>query len=155
MLDTLTRDRYQIAYEPGCSIGEFTALLATRCERVFASDLSGTAVAAARRRCGACPNVTVTVGALPADLPEGYFDLIIFSEIGYYFSAGELRRVASLLHERLLPQGELMAVHWLGRSVDHILHGDEVGRILTQVLGERAGQRRIENGFRVDLWRRP
>jgi trans-aconitate methyltransferase len=141
--------------EPGCSIGEFTALLAARCEQVPASDPSSTAVAAARRRCGAYSNVTVTVAALPADLPDRYFDLILFSEIGYYFSAPQLRLAAKRLQERLRPQGELMAVHWPGQSSDHMLHGDEVGQILVQTLGPSAVHRRIESGFRIDLWRRP
>ena len=31
LLRALQRDHYEYAFEPGCSIGEFTALLAPRC----------------------------------------------------------------------------------------------------------------------------
>jgi SAM-dependent methyltransferase len=154
MLRSLGRLRYGAAYEPGCSIGEFTALLAPRCETVDASDISPTAVAAARRRCAAYPQVKVTVGALPDQLPRGPFDLIVFSELGYYFSEGALRLLGASLYERLLPGGELMAVHWLGHSADHVLHGNDAARILRDCLGSAQAEERIEAGFRVDLWRR-
>jgi SAM-dependent methyltransferase len=157
MLRTLGRARYEIAYEPGCSIGEFTALLAPRCQRIVASDVSPSAVAAARRRCAAHAHVEITVGALPEQIPDGRFDLIVFSELGYYFSEPQLQQIGASLYERLLPGGELLAVHWLGNSPDHVLHGNEVARIWGDLLSpypvtERI--ERIEEGFRVDLWRR-
>jgi SAM-dependent methyltransferase len=157
MLRTLGRARYEAAYEPGCSIGEFTALLAARCHRVVASDVSPSAVAAARKRCAAHGHVDITVGALPDQMPVGRFDLIVFSELGYYFPEGQLQQIGASLYERLLPGGELMAVHWLGNSPDHVLHGNDVARILRDCLSpypvsERV--ERIEESFRVDLWRR-
>ncbi len=159
MLRTLGRARYEIAYEPGCSIGEFTALLAPRCQRIFASDVSPSAVAAARNRCAAHAHVDITVGALPDQMPAGRFDLIVFSELGYYFSEPQLEQIGASLYERLLPGGELMAVHWLGNSPDHVLHGNDVARILGDCLSaypDQATERieRIEAGFRIDLWRR-
>jgi SAM-dependent methyltransferase len=157
MLRTLGRARYETAYEPGCSIGEFTALLAPRCQRIFASDISPSAVAAARKRCAAHAHVDITVGALPDQISGGRFDLIVFSELGYYFSEPQLQQIGASLYERLLPGGELMAVHWLGNSADHVLHGNDVGQILGDCLSPyQATERieRIEAGFRIDLWRR-
>jgi SAM-dependent methyltransferase len=157
MLRTLGRARYETAYEPGCSIGEFTALLAARCQRVVASDVSPSAVAAARKRCAAHAHVDITVGALPDQIPAGRFDLIVFSELGYYFPESQLQQIGASLYERLLPGGELMAVHWLGHSPDHVLHGNDVARILGDCLSPHPVTKRIERieeGFRVDLWRR-
>lgn len=158
MLRTLGRARSGTAYEPGCSVGEFTALLATRCQRVIASDVSSSAVATARRRCAAFAQVDIAVGALPDQMPRGPFDLIVFSEIGYYFSVPQLHQIGASLYERLLPGGELLAVNWLGQSADHVLHGNDVARILRECLcAHQAAQhvtQRVEEGFRIDLWRR-
>jgi SAM-dependent methyltransferase len=159
MLHTLGRAQYESAYEPGCSIGEFTGLLAPRCQRLIANDVSPSAVAAARKRCAAHAHVEITVGALPDQVPGGCFDLIVFSELGYYFSEPQLRRIGASLYARLLPGGELMAVHWLGDSPDHVLHGNEAARILGDCLSPHGATEsierieRIEAGFRVDLWR--
>ena len=76
----------QTGFEPGCSIGVLTERLARICDQVEAMDISPTAVARTRDRCGLLQNVTVSHGALPVDLPTGYFDLIVLSEIGYYLS---------------------------------------------------------------------
>ena len=38
------------------------------------------------------PNVTIVEGALPDDLPQDTFDLIVFSEIGYYFERGSWQK---------------------------------------------------------------
>ena len=36
---SLPRSRYCSAYEPGCSVGVLTELLATRCDRLLSSDI--------------------------------------------------------------------------------------------------------------------
>ena len=45
-LAMLPRRRYRHAFEPGCSIGTLTALLAQRCDRVTAVDVAEAAVQA-------------------------------------------------------------------------------------------------------------
>lgn len=151
-LCALSRARYACAFEPGCSIGEFTALLAPICERVLASDASATAVTRARARCDAFGNVSVVQAILPRQLPQGPFDLIVFAEMGYYFRPRQLAALTGALFERLAPGGELLAVHWLGHSADHLLHGDEVARILTQTLAPRSVTTQRYDGFRIDAW---
>jgi hypothetical protein len=54
----------------------------------------------------------------------------------------------------LEPDGVLMAVHWLGRSEDHLLHGDEVHAILNEVAGIRHGGAYRDDRFRLDWWAR-
>lgn len=151
-LAALCRERYGAAFEPGCSVGELTVELAKRCAHVLASDFSPTAVARARVRCQALPNVTVECADLTKKMPPGPFDLIVFSEIGYYFAEEELQSVARRLLERLAPGGEWLAVHWLGQSADHVLHGDRVHEILRSELplNWRCGSR--FPGFRIDTW---
>ena len=84
--------RYHRAFEPGCSIGELTARLAFRADELVAMDCSPTAVETARARCRGLDHVTFAVGELPRAWPAGPFDLVVLSEIGYYFDRAELRR---------------------------------------------------------------
>ena len=49
-LAALPRARYRRALEPGCSIGVLTALLATRCDEIVATDVVDDALAGARAR---------------------------------------------------------------------------------------------------------
>jgi cyclopropane fatty-acyl-phospholipid synthase-like methyltransferase len=146
--------KFNHAFEPGCSIGVLTERLAARCGHLVAMDISPTAVAMARQRCAQYPNVTVVQGALPEDLPRNTFDLIVFSEIGYYFERGVLPGLRDLLVERLVRSGVFVGVHWLGRSADHLLTGDEVHEVLrsTSFL-KMTGSRRHE-GFLLESWER-
>ncbi len=80
---------------------------------------------------------------------------MIFSELGYYFSAARLKHIALQMAQHLEPGGELVAAHWLGISADHVLHGDEVHAVLAATLRcEPIGHSR-HAGFRIDAWRRP
>jgi SAM-dependent methyltransferase len=151
-LDGLSRSRYRSAYEPGCSIGELTAQLALRCDRVQATDISPTAVSRARQRCAQFRNVSIACADVSDDIAGGPFDLIVFSEIGYYFSRGQLSGIARRLSRTMEPDGEFVAVHWLGDSIDHVLHGDDVHEVLEQSLGLAPATRRRAPGYRIDSW---
>jgi SAM-dependent methyltransferase len=139
LLDTLPREHYASAFEPGCSIGVLTAELATRCDHVLAVDLSATAIAAAARRCESVTDATVELrvaslrdGLRPGDGP---FDLIVLSEIGYYFTAEELADLVRSLVDRLVRGGDLVAAHWTGVSADHVLGGEHVHDVIQAALG--------------------
>lgn len=148
----LPRARYENALEPGCSIGELTALLAPRCGRLLATDVSATAVERARQRCASFGHVRIECADVRDLALKPAFDLIVLSEIAYYFDERELARLATRWGNALRRGGNLLAVHWLGASPDHILHGDHVHKILLQnlpleyELGER------HQGFRLDRW---
>jgi len=155
-LRSLMRSHYRRAFEPACSIGVLTAALAARCDELQAIDIAPSAVASVRERCAHLPQVTVSCADLATQCPPGPFDLIVFSELGYYFSATQLAQVVQRLSARLEAGGELIAVHWLGDSEDHLLHGDEVHATLKDVLAPSCtwikGAR--HPGFRLDTWRR-
>jgi SAM-dependent methyltransferase len=150
----LGKRTFDSGFEPGCSIGVLTESLAGRCRRLFAMDISPTAVAMARARCAECPNVTIVDGKLPEDMPADIFDLIVFSEIGYYFERNALAGIRDLLISRLARQGLLVGVHWLGVSADHLLTGDEVHGVLrsTNLLRMVASER--HEGFLLESWER-
>jgi SAM-dependent methyltransferase len=151
----LSRPFYGVAFEPGCSIGVLTEALAKIAGRVIATDFAPTAVAAAKRRLGRVGNVDVRCADLKQQLPPGPLDLIVFSEIGYYFTPAELLKLARALGERLRPHGEFIAGHWLGHSVEHVIHGDAVHDVLRLSLPLQWVKGERHEGFRVDCWMKP
>ena len=144
--------RYQRAFEPGCSVGELTWRLAQHCGQVDAMDISATAIEQAKRRCSELSNVALSVGGLPQAMPEGEFDLIVFSEIGYYFEETALEELAKMLVGRIAMSGTLLAVHWLGTSKDHVLSGDRVHAILGVLNGLKLVPSNRNENFRLDRW---
>ena len=153
-IDALEGRKFEYAFEPGCSIGVLTQKLAGFCKHVRAIDISHTAVLRAQARCKELPNVEVSHGRLPQAIPSDPIDLIVFSEIGYYFKEDELSRVVRDLISHLTPAGTLLAVHWLGHSTDHQLTGDQVHQIIAAVPGLHNTLSRCYKGFRLDLWRK-
>ncbi len=95
-LAVLPLPRYRRAFEPACSVGELTVRLAERCDRVVACDRVESAVATARERTSALPHVDVRHLTVPDQWPSGGFDLIVLSELLYYFDAPTLDRVLDL-----------------------------------------------------------
>ncbi len=125
-----------------------------------AIDIAEAAVETARDRCADVTNVDVHQGSLPDDVPAGPFDLIVFREIGYYFTRPELIELGETLASRIEPRGQLLAVHWTGASPDHILGGPEVHDILGKFLPLEHLHHEThpcdeQDGFALDIWRRP
>jgi trans-aconitate methyltransferase len=154
-LRALSHARYARAFEPGCSVGVLTAALAERCDALLACDIAPTAVRLARQRCAGFPNVRIDHSDLAEVIPEGPFDLIVFSEVGYYFAPAALINIIRALENRMARDAEFIAVHWRGKSEDHVLHGDTVHAILEDTLAKHChclkGERYRE--FRLDVWR--
>lgn len=122
----LPKPHYRDAFEPGCSIGMLTDLLAPRCEWLLCCDIASAAVKAAAERTAAYRHVRVQQRALPRDWPEGQFDLIVLSEILYYFAGSDLDQVLDLTATALRPGGTLLAVHWRHPVAEHPRSGDNV-----------------------------
>lgn len=126
----LPRERYQRAFEPGCSIGVFTGMLAQRCAAVLSCDAAVAAVAAARARTRQLPHVRVERRLIPRDWPPGRFDLLVFSEFLYYFGDRDLAEVLDLGVAALRPGGTMLAVHWRHPVAEYPRDGDDVHRVL-------------------------
>jgi predicted TPR repeat methyltransferase len=157
ILASLPRERYRNAYEPGCSVGALTVRLAARCDALDAVDVSATAVARAQERCRSEGYVQITVGSV-AEPPPPDLDLVVLSEIGYYFDIAELDRIAAALATALRRGGDLVACHWLGESADHRLHGSVVHERLRTVLHDRGLVRCVHAGtpdYVIDGWSAP
>ncbi|WP_312238957.1 class I SAM-dependent methyltransferase [Stenotrophomonas sp.] len=111
-LASLPHAHYLRAWELGCSNGVLTAALAPRCAQLLATDISEEAVVAARRTLAGQPHVTVERAQHPQAWPDGRFDLIVVSEVGYYLDASDMQAMAARLVGSLDPQGVLVACHW-------------------------------------------
>lgn len=111
-LAMLPRERYRAAFEPGCSIGVFTRMLAPRCGTLLACDLAAAAVQAAASRTADLPQVRAEQRDIPGQWPSGRFDLIVLSEILYYFGDHDLEQVLKRAAASLEPDGTLLAAHW-------------------------------------------
>lgn len=130
IISAIAHRRYARAFEPGCSIGVLTERLAAYCDEVYAIDFSLSAIAQAQVRCAHLPQVEVHCASLPEGTPDKDFDLLVLSEIGYYFTPQDWQHISTALIESI-PQGAtVLAAHWLGQSRDHRISGDEVHEIL-------------------------
>jgi SAM-dependent methyltransferase len=148
--------RFGLGLEVGCSIGVLTAMLAERCERLLAVDCSELAVERARRRLAGRPGVRVERRTLPEEMPAGPFDLIVCSEVLYYWSRDLLIEALAALRSALAPGGSLLAVHWRPRTRTYPLQGDEVHEILARELGDlRRGASLTERRYRLDRYDAP
>jgi trans-aconitate methyltransferase len=153
-LALLPERHYRAAFEPGCSVGVLTTMLAARCGQVLAWDASAGAVRSAAARTAALPNVCVRRGTIPGEWPPGQFDLIVFSEVLYYFAGGALGEVLDAGVASLRPGGTLLAVHWRHPVADYPRSGDDVHRVLAahRDLAFQVGH--TEADFRAGVYQR-
>lgn len=154
--DVLADRRYQHALEIGCAHGVLTGRLASMCDSLLAIDISTRALAKARERVGDRPGVTLAQMAFPQVTPDvEAFDLVVLSEVAYYWGLVDLDRASEWLRDHLTPGGRIILVHYIGKT-DYPHSGDdavetlwsEIGRDFDIELTERRDK------YRLDLWKR-
>lgn len=126
---------YAAGLEIGCSIGTLSVDLAQRCARFTAVDASGAALAHAARRLAHLPAARTRHLTVPQDWPDGRFDLIVVSEVGYYLAPGELAELFARVEAALLPGGTLALCHWRHPISGWELDGDSVHAAARRHLG--------------------
>ena len=131
---SLPRARYRSALEIGCSVGELTASLATHCDALLAIDISATAVARASERTRDLGNVRVDRADARAAFPAGEFDLVVLSEVAYYWDRATLRHVVEELVQHLADDATVVVCHWRHPVADYPLSGDEANDAIREVL---------------------
>ncbi|WAP51950.1 bifunctional PIG-L family deacetylase/class I SAM-dependent methyltransferase [Arthrobacter sp. ATA002] len=147
----LPRPHFASVFEPGCSIGVLTADLAARADAVTATDISRRALDLARIRLAGTPQVTLARGAVPQDWPEGRFDLVVISEIGYFLQHSELSELAARTETSLTEDGVVLLCHWRHRNEGWELTGDEVHGAFRARPGLRVFAEHREEDFRIDV----
>ena len=146
----LPDQRYASVFEPGCSIGLLTQLLAARSDRVLALDVSTAALQQAR--VGLPAHVQLRQGSVPHDWPAGRFDLVVLSELGYYLDEPTVSKWPRWPQP---PACDLVAVHWRHPVEDYPLTGDHVHQLIQQAAIEHGLapiSSHVEADFRLAVW---
>ncbi|MEZ2318144.1 MAG: class I SAM-dependent methyltransferase [Microcoleus sp.] len=123
---SLPKVRFKNAFEIGCAIGVLTEKLAAKCDRLLSVDYSELGLEEARKRCRNLPQVRFEQMQIPQQFPTEQFDLILFSEVGYYLTVEDLHKTQEKIIDRLLPGGFLLMVHYRFPVESFILNGDIV-----------------------------
>ncbi len=148
----LPRARYRSGFEPGCSNGELSARLATRCDELLACDLLEDVVRRAARRLAAQPHVRVERRDVSNEWPPGEFDLLVLSEMAYYFDERTLEEMMRLARSTCRYEADVIAVHWTGET-DYPLSGRDAHRVIAQTPGLRPLVHHDDECFVLDVWR--
>jgi SAM-dependent methyltransferase len=148
--------RYNSALEIGGSIGVLTQQLAEVCAAVLSIDVSPLAQNQAIQRCRDLPQVRFEIMQFPQAAPNGSFDLILVSEVGYYWCLEDLQTAQTQIFDLLEPNGQLLLVHWLPRSPDYPLTGDEVHDYFLQFVPTQLQhlQQQRTDRYRLDLFQK-
>ncbi|QRR01463.1 SAM-dependent methyltransferase [Dyadobacter sandarakinus] len=125
-ISSLIKERYGRAFEIGCSIGVLTQMLAVRCNTLLSVDVAEAPLVKARSRLSEFPHVEIQKMTVPAQFPEQSFDLIVMSEVGYYFTMPDLLQLQQRILDHLEEGGQLLLVHWTPEVHDYPLTGDQV-----------------------------
>ncbi|MDT3346069.1 PIG-L family deacetylase [Microbacterium aquilitoris] len=134
-LASLPRARYASALELGCSTGVLTELLADRCDAVHAVDIADAPLEIARRRLGDREGVRLDRLALPGEWPAGTFDLVVLSEVGYYWNSADLAVAIGRIRRAMDAGGHLIACHWRHPVEEYPQSGDDVHAALRAAEG--------------------
>jgi alkylation response protein AidB-like acyl-CoA dehydrogenase len=125
-LASLPRPHYDGALEVGCSIGVLTERLAERASSLVGVDVSERALDQARERCARFPRVSFEKLQVPHQMPTGRFDLVVVSEVAYYWQRSDLELAADRMATLHRTGGHLILVHLTELVRDYPLTGDAV-----------------------------
>jgi len=124
----LSKTRYRSGLEIGCSIGVLTRQLATRCDALLSIDVAERALNQAVERCADLPHVRFTLLQVPQAFPDGKYDLVVVSEVGYFLSPAALDRLAEQVAGSLTADGVVVLCHWRHRVHGWVMDAAEVHR---------------------------
>lgn len=117
--------RFASGFEIGCSIGVLTARLAAVCDALLSVDINARALQAARVRCAHLEHVSFAEMAVPHEFPKARFDLVVVSEVAYYWSDADLKLAIDRICDSA-PGGQIELVHFLPPVEDYVRDGDAV-----------------------------
>lgn len=164
VMASLASDRYQYIWDTACGTGHLAALLATRTERLLATDASPAACRLTADRLAGHEHVRVGVHLLPAppaDAPgDQRFDLVVLSEVLYYLDeqdrAAAVRTVTAASDPAV--DAEVLAVCWRAHPSDASVSGEQSLQELDLALQATdwlSVVRHEDQDFVLRSWRRP
>jgi SAM-dependent methyltransferase len=149
----LPERRYRSAFEPGCSVGVLSRLLAQRCDHLLATDIVPAVLDRARERCRPVPTAHFELRPIPEAWPTGPFDLVVLSEIAYYFDRPTVSEIITHLWATTTASSTIVGVHWRGET-NYPLTGDEAHELIDRQPGLRRDVHHVEADFLLDVWSR-
>ena len=136
-LAALPRARYRAGLDVGCSIGVLTEALAARCDDLLGIEPVRSPV------------------FVPAQWPDGSFDLIVVSEVVDYLGAADLAGLGGRIAASLHPGGDLVLVHWVGKKAGRPTGREASDRLIAALAGACEVTRAERNpDYRLDVLRR-
>ena len=144
-------ERFARGLEIGCSIGVLTEKLAKSCDALLSVDINERALAQATARCADLPNVGFARVVVPGEFPAGTFDLVVLSEVGYYWSDDDLSRARDRI-ATAAAGGTVELVHYLPKVDEYVRDGDAVHEAFAR--DERFVGRRSSRAerYRIDVF---
>ncbi len=142
-------------FEAGCATGMLTERLAARCDHLLAVDLVPRAVACTRERVARHAHVEVATANLPTDWPtERRFDLVVLSEIGYFFAPDAWHETAQRAADALTDAGVILACHWLRPFAERTQSTRHLHAAIARQPGLHRHVRHLEPDFLLEVWSR-
>ena len=156
LMASLPEQRYRVCFEPACSVGVLTELLAARCDEVHAVDVVDAAAGQARLRIARAglTNAHIRTADALDPWPRPTCDLLVLSEFLYYTPVTWLDGLITDLLRLVEPGGTVVACHWLGRSPDHACTGEDVHTALAGRDDLTLLAHHREEGFLLEVFRR-
>jgi cyclopropane fatty-acyl-phospholipid synthase-like methyltransferase len=160
IMEVLFTVRAKRALEVGCAEGHLTRRLGSRVEELVACDIVEEALRRAQENCRGLDNARFLHVDVRHAWPPGFFDLLVYSDVLYYFTRREVRRVIRESARRVHRGGYfLFANEWH----DHYrwqTHPDYVTQQLdrsgswTRVCVRKYVDTNESRRLTVELWRR-
>lgn len=159
LLASLPLERYRHGFEPGCGNGETTLKLLERCDRLCAVDFSQKAIQLCKERIPTeCQGrLTLQSLALPVDwpdIPKNGFDLIVVSEISYYFNDKNLNIFNNQCISSLSNEGHLLLCHWIHPAPDRKQSTEVLHKGLNKNLQLKSLVAHQDTDFHLRVWQK-
>ena len=154
LMAALPEPHYAHALEAGCATGMLTERLAARCDTLLAVDLVPRAIERTRQRVADLAHVEARVARLPDQWPAGRFDLVVLSELGYFFYRAPWLQIVAHAVGALTPAGTIVACHWLRPFAERRLSTRHVHAAIARQPGLHRHVRHLEPDFLLEVWSR-
>lgn len=152
LLACLGRQRYGSVLEIGCASGQLACRLADVADAVVGVDASAAALRVARANRN---DVRWVRGVVPRDVPDGEFDVVVLSEVGYFLDGVDLLATLRAMRRRVRRGGELVVANWRGPTEDVPLNGPTVQQQAVAMLDLPVRAHYEDADLVIDVWGQP
>ena len=159
LMASLPEERYGDVLEVGCGTGETSSLLAKRCERLWAIDVSKTAI----ERCNqhltesGITNVKTFAMRVPVSWPiiaHEHVGLIVVSELAYYFQEVCFDSFLQHCFHSLAPGGDWLMCHYIPDFDDRHQETTKIHQRVSEISGMNLIVSHFDERFQLDVWRK-